>query len=171
MKTIYFPHLIFSFFFIVILLPYFGSIDVIAPQWLFLALLNFLVFIIYPINKLPASSFFFIISFFLLQVFLSLSYSNNINISLVDSSRILLFVFTIINFFSFFSKSRISFLFVSRILSIILLIEIVYSLIPFFSFFFFNDISNYSDFYKIYSPNSYLGFAGNKNITAASICL
>ena len=171
MKSSTFLHFLFPSFFLVILLPYFGSLDIIAPQWLYLSLINLIVFVVLPSPIIPKSKFFYLLIFFVIQSLISLLYSNNINLSIVDLSRIFITFFTIINLFSFFKKANFSFLFVSKILSLILLIEVAYSLIPFFAFLLLNDFSSYSEFYQVYSPNSFLGFAGNKNITAASICI
>ena len=164
---------LFSSFFIVILLPYFGSLDVIAPQWLYLSLINFLAFILTAKDKLtaPKSILFFLYLLFIIQILLSLLYSNNINLSIVDATRFLIVLSSIFNLYVLLRNKIFSFYSISLILSLVLTIEIFYSLLPFFGFFYYNDLSLISQFSTIYSENLFLGFAGNKNITAASICI
>jgi O-antigen ligase len=65
----------------------------------------------------------------------------------------------------------ITFKMISIIISVFLLIEVLYSFVPFLSFIFENDPSVYRQFSSIYQENFFIGFSGNKNITAASIAI
>lgn len=171
MKNLYLLFL--SLFLLPLVFPYFGSLDVIAPQWLFLGFYNLFLFIYffrYPI-LIPRVNIFYIYSLFIIQVIISLIYSNNLNVSIVDSSRFLIVFFTIYNIYYLLSKGNISFKQISFVISFFLIIEVLYSIYPLFLFFVKNDISVYNNFSSIYSENLFIGFAGNKNITAASIAI
>ena len=163
----------FALFFLPLISPYLGSIDVIAPQWLFLGLYNLFLFIYFFRNSIliPRSYIFYIYSFFIFQVILSLFYTKNLNVSIVDSSRFLIVFFTIYNIYYLIVKGDISFRKISLIICLFLLIEVVYSFIPFLSFLFQNELYVINQFPSIYEENFFIGFTGNKNITAASIAI
>ena len=168
---------LYLFFLSILLLPlfspYFGALDVIAPQWVFLGFYNLFLFIYFFRFKIliPRSYIFYIFSLFTLQVIISLFYSKNLNVSIVDCSRVLIVFFTIYNVFNLLSRGNISFKQISTILSFFLVIEVLYSFIPFFTFVLENDFSLIRQFSSIYQENFFIGFTGNKNITAASIAI
>ena len=165
------PSLIIPLYFLLIFLLNFGAIDVIGVQWLYLSIINFVILLFLKDFKLPKSSLFLLFSFFIFQVFFSLIYSLNINLSTVDAFRHFSILTSIIILFNIFSVHQFSFKRLSLILSIFLFIEVFYSLRLFFSFFLFNNISNYHLFSQVISENDFIGFAGNKNINAASIAI
>ncbi len=154
--------------------PYFGSYDIIGPQWLFYSIINLLLFI-FLLKHISFSSLkeFFkpthirFLSFFFLLCFLSLIYANNVFLVIHDLSRFGTFFLSLFLFFLLFKNDilnlkqiYISFVFIS-------LIEIYLSLKPLFFDFFFNEL----DIFNIEEINLsiFKGNAGNKNITAASI--
>lgn len=154
--------------------PYFGSIDIIGTQWLYLSLTNFLFFIPLLINKPfidKDSKLFNFLSFkfyagFVIFSLLSLFYTNNISVSLVDFSRILIVFSSIILLFFYASNLKFSFKKLSIIISVVILGEILFSFYPFVEFLIFNsfdqlDINNIS--------NNLKGVTGNKNVLAANI--
>ena len=169
-----YPYIILFFlFFIPIVLPYFGTIDIIAPQWLYLGWFNFFVFIFFFKSKISVikSSIFYIFLLFILQVLLSLFYTKNLNVSIVDSSRFLIILFSIYNIYNILLKGNFSFKSLSFIISFFLIVELIYSFLPLFTFFLNNDISVYNQFSTVYKDSFFIGFSGNKNITAASIAI
>lgn len=167
-----FPLLLFSLFFLILFFPQFQSIDIIGPQYLFLSFVNLLLLFFHNNFKyFYKSSVFYLLIFLLLQIFLSLLYTNNLNISIVDSSRYLILLLTIINFSNLFKSGKISFYNISVVLTICLIIETFWALRPVFIFLYVNDFSNYVNFSSIYDVGTYIGFAGNKNITAASVAI
>lgn len=172
MKKIY--KFLFLLFFFTIISPYFGSIDVIAPQWLYLSLVNFLCLIfLFSRKKITniRSTTFYVYLFFIIQIIISFSYSRNLNVSIVDASRFCIILFSIYIFYNIIKTEYLTFRFISFVVSIFLCVELFYSLIPFFSFFIINPSEVYNQFSTIYTENLFLGFSGNKNITAASIAL
>lgn len=166
MKSVYFLLLI---FFSVSLFPAFGAIDKANFQWLFLALIPLFFFKIYPRKLKFNNPILILYFFFVFQVFLSLIYSNNISISLVDLSRhvtllliLLLLVYSYKNFsFNFFN--------ISLLISSFLIIESIFSLLPVFSFIFNNGI-NFSNVTSV-DINQFMGVAANRNITTASFVI
>ena len=155
------------------LLPHFGSVDIIAPQWLYISVINFIFLFDFLFSKPfllkfnSKSSIILIYSLFLIFSWFSLLYTNNLSVTFLDLFRLSsIFVLTIliINYYKQLENKKILYL----ILAISCLTESIYSLSPFFFQFFFGDLSsiNYDSL-----PNSLLGFAGNKNITIASILI
>ena len=158
--------------FISVYIPQFGSYDIIGPQWFVLSLLVFGLFIL-NFNKISFSYFksnlFIAYLVFIFLAGISLFYSTNYTLFLHDYSRVLIIFALIIVFTTYFLKSKVNFYHLSFFLSVLLLIESLYSLRPIISEVYFNG----SKIFEATSINlmSLRGFTGNKNIAAASISL
>lgn len=153
--------------------PYFGTIDTIGSQWFYLSILNIISisYLVYLKSNffnflLKISRVKFVLFYLLFISFcvISLIFSNNISLSVVDISRVFttFFVFVIIAFL----LSEIKFYYLSVLISIVLFFEIVYSYFPLIEF-----LKSYNffeiDFNTI--PNSLRGVTGNKNVLASNI--
>ena len=158
--------------FISVYIPQFGSYDIIGPQWFVLSLLVFGLFIL-NFNKISFSYFksnlFIAYLVFIFLAGVSLFYSTNYTLFLHDYSRVLIIFALIIVFTTSFLKRKVNFYHLSFFLSVLLLIESLYSLRPIISEVYFNG----SKIFEATSINlmSLRGFTGNKNIAAASISL
>ena len=161
-------------FLIIGFIPYFGTIDIIGSQWLYLALIN-IGFLFYNITRsnfndkfyrlLLFKPFVFYI-IFIAFCFISLVFSNNIFISIIDLSRILITIISVINIIFFSSKTSFNLKHISVLVSIILFCELLYSLIPLIEFILVNDISTI-DFSSV--PTALKGVSGNKNVLSSNI--
>lgn len=146
-------------------LTYFGSVDKISPQWVYLSLITILCLSYYSLNNISHINLFrdkIYISFlvFVFFCFFSLFFSNNFNESLIVFSRWIIILSSFYCLIISVSYFKPTFLQISSIISVILLLELSYSLSPLF------DILSVSEF----SPNLsvYLkGVTGNKNITSS----
>ena len=147
----------------------FGAIDILAPQWIYLGTINLFsafYFLFLSKNKLDTAfyplfrtSFIYIYIFYVIWNALSYFYAINSVETLINLPR-LFNVFSAI-FFCYFLTFNLpnKFFFISRLFLFFLTAEL-------FAF--------YNDFFTIFGSDSYntmqlKGFAGNKNITAASI--
>ena len=121
--------------------PYFGTIDTIGSQWFYLSILNIISISFFAYQQSNFFNFLLKISkvrfvfFYLLFIsfsLLSLVFSNNISLSIVDISRVFttFFVFVIISFL----VSEIKFYYLSVLISIVLFSEILYSYFPLIDF-------------------------------------
>lgn len=152
-----------------VFIPSFGALDKANTQWLVLSFLP-LLFLKSPINlTFKRSKIFIIYSIFIIQAILSLIYTNNINISLIDLSRHLIIYILLITFLILLITEKISFYKISVIISIILIIETLLSLWPLFGFIKQNGF-NFSIITAI-DIDSLKGITGNRNITTASIAI
>ena len=153
------------------ILPVFNSLDVIGFQWFIFSIVNS-IFILYlffqkKTIKFPISfwPFRFYVLFFFFCI-ISLSYSKNINLSLVDLSRVTNIFLSLIILFNI-DFSKLNFYYFSFFVSCFLIVDISFSLYPFLE----ASITNSTPFFKILSDNSnpqlLIGLNGNKNITAA----
>ena len=150
-------------------LPNFSAIDILAPQWIYLGIINILsatYFLAYRrdhffqgISPLVKSYFFIVYCFYLLWNLGSYFYAINSVETLINFPRIFntfsAIVFSFILIYSIPNK----FVFISRLLLGFLTLEL---------------LAYYNDFIEQFNqPNfsvlNLKGFAGNKNITAASI--
>ena len=164
---------IFLLLFLVIgFVPYFDSIDIIGPQWLYLSFLNFILLIY---NYKSVARFILTIFsfkpliyylFFVIFCFFSLFYSNNVLISIIDFSRITITFLSVINLIVLFSNSTFNFNRISILISLTLLIETLYSFFPLYDFLISNSF-NSIDFTSV--PTALKGVAGNKNVFAANV--
>jgi O-antigen ligase len=155
------------------LLPRFNSIDVIGVHWLALSIINF-SFLFYLIAIDKSFEFFrFLKSIplvsYLIFVFISLIsfiYSKNLNLSVVDLSRILNTLFTIFILLNFFSK-YFSFFNLSLLISFFLIFDIFFAFKPYLQQSISLDQNFITFFIDNYQPSFLKGLNGNKNITAA----
>ena len=155
--------------FLISFTPLFGAMDRATIQWFLLSIIPFF-FINSPFKIIYfKNTHFYIYLFFIIQVFLSLIYTNNLSISLVDLSRHLTAFALVIIFISLFKSTFLSFYYVSLIISLSLLFETLFSLKPLFNY-----IYNYGFNFSIIDSlniNQLRGVAGNRNITTASIAI
>ena len=164
-KLYIFILLLFSISFI----PAFGAIDKATTHWFFLSILPLFFFFI-SFNKIfIKSKIFLFYSFFILQVFISLFYTNNFNISVVDFSRHLILFSLLLFLISLLNSKSFSFYNLSLIISFFLFYEVLMSLRPLYYFI----VNNGFDFSIItsYQVDSLKGLNGNRNITTASIVI
>ena len=148
------------------LLGYYGSVDKVSVQWLYLSLSLLIAFVFFTFNSFNLFSSFLkihIAKFILAIIFLgafSMIFANNQQESIIALSKWFIYFFLFYSFYLFLNKYPISFLDVSLLISLILLLEISYSLSTLF------DILNITNFDKQYSM-LLKGVTGNKNITSA----
>ena len=161
-------YLLLVFYILTGTLSNFDAIDILAPQWIFLGMINTLSCIYVISNtiefrdtftKLFTTIFIYVYVFYLLWNGLSYFYAINPVETLINLPR-LFNTFSAI-FFSFILIYKLpnKFYFISRLFLAFIVLEL---------------IAFYDDFIELYGTNSYSvqklkGFAGNKNITAASI--
>ena len=162
-------------YFFIGFVPYFGTIDIIGSQWLYLSVINIfiLLYFIYSTDFISyVKSLFTFIPFiiylvFILFSFLSLFFTKNLSLSLVDFSRLLTTTLSVLIIsFLFISNKSFSLYKLSIIISLVLLFEIVYSYFPLFRFLSYNSFFDI-DYNSI--PNSLKGVSGNKNVNASNI--
>ena len=149
----------------------FGAIDILAPQWIYLGLINILSCLYFlflsptgfgeGFGKLFKTTFIYIYIFYLLWNALSYFYAINPAETIINLPRIGNTFFAI--FFSFFLTYSLpnKFNFIVRLFLVFLVAELAV---------YFNDFITLSgkEGFKVMDAK---GFAGNKNITAASIAL
>ena len=155
-------------------IPFYDSADKAGNQWLVLSLINLLlfsnlIFLKIKFNTLIFSKSFLFYLLFVFFAFISLSYSNNVILSLQDISRhitILFLIFLITNSFLYF---KINFKIISWFFVFIILIESFASLSPLL----FDFLDGNIDFFQYTSINidALVGLTGNRNITTASIAI
>ena len=157
-------------------IPYFKTIDIIGSQWFYLSALNFVYL---GFNLIQPNFFSFLLTFFknipsklylifFIFVSLSLLYTNNFNLSLVDYSRIIIIFLSIVNISFYFHDKNFNILFFSYCISSVLFLEVVYSFLPLLRFLLFESDSIIDlDFQDL--AYSLKGIGGNKNITASNI--
>jgi len=169
----YFKSLSVYFIFLLLIpfLPTLNSIDPIGAQWLYLALINFVfIFFIKNVNiKSFSLPFKIYLLFFLFSLF-SLFYSNNISLSIIDLSRILLIIVSVIIITSLYTskKKGINTTILYYLFILFFFAELIYSLWPYFYSVF---LRLFTDYTLTITTTELLGIAGNKNITAASIVI
>ena len=161
---------IFFFFLIIVgFVPYFGSIDIIGPQWLYLSLLSitsiFFSYKGYNFNLIKFKPFLFYLVFVFFCL-LSLFYTLNISISLVDLSRILVSFILVFNFLILVKTYKPSLKIISLLVVFVLFLELIFSFYPLFIFLLDNDFSTI-DFSTV--PNALKGVSGNKNVMASNV--
>ena len=147
----------------------FGAIDILAPQWIYLGSINLLCalyFLFFSKNKLDTAfyplfktAFIYIYLFYVVWNALSYFYAINPVETAINLPR-LFNVFSAI-FFCYFLIYKLpnKFFFISRLFLIFLTAEL---------------LAFYNDFFTLFGTDAYntmslKGFAGNKNITSASI--
>lgn len=154
--------------FTAIAVPSLGALDKATTQWLLLSLTPILFF---PLIDLKSKSFtLFIYAAFIVQVFLSLIYTNNFSVSIIDASRhLVLFIISIILSSLLISK-KFNFYFISILVSLFLIYESLVSLYPLFNYIYDNGILSISRISSI-DINQFKGLTGNRNITTASFVI
>jgi len=158
-----------SFLFLLTFTPIFGALDRATIQWFLLSVFSF-VFISLKIKTEYLKNFNFLIYlFFLFQIFLSLIYTNNLSISLVDLSRHITVFVLITICISLLNTNTFSFYKLSIIVSIALLFESIFSLSPVF-YYIYNNGFNFSLIDSV-DINVLKGITGNRNITTASLVI
>jgi len=146
----------------------FGAIDILAPQWIYLGAINImscLYFLLSPnalntaFRPLFKSAFIYLYLFYIIWNVLSYFYAINPVETLINLPRVGNTFFAL--FFSYFLIYNLpnKFFFISRLFLLFLVAELA---------------AYYNDFSSVYSTQglnamAIKGFAGNKNITAASI--
>ena len=150
-------------------IPSLETLDKANAQWLYLSVLPF--FFIsknYEIKKLSNNiSYLYIL--FILQCFISLFYTNNINISIIDFSRHLIILLGVFHLASLFKKNQFSFEKIAVIISLFLVYECAAALSP-LGYFIYNNGLDFSIISSI-NTDSLKGITGNRNITTASIVI
>jgi O-antigen ligase len=165
MKYLY--KIIVVLYLIVGIVPNFESIDKVATQWLYLNTLNTICLATFLFLKIDLKKYFLnkssqlFISLFLWSV-LSIFFAINKVESIVVLSQYFSLTIGFVVLLMCFSKIKNSFNFLSAIISIYLIAELIRIYLPFTN-------SNF-DYNLIFQRSSYfLGFAANVNITAFSI--
>lgn len=151
----------------VVFIPSFGALDKANTQWVFLGIIPASFF--YGSFKFFKSSTLYVYGFFILQALISILYSSNFSVSIVDFSRHFILFSSIIIFLSLLQSKSFSFYNICLIISCFLIYEVVVSLFPLFSFIFKNGF-NFSIIDSI-DVDSLKGVTGNRNITTASIVI
>lgn len=155
----------------VTLIPAMSALDKAATQWLYLStvMLVFTVTTNFEIKKYLQTYFTKAYSWFVILALVSLSYTNNLSVSLVDLSRHLsIFILGVIAF-SLIKEKSINLYKISIIVSAFLLYECIISLRPLISYIYSVGL----DFSTITSVDidHFKGVTGNRNITtAAMVC-
>lgn len=165
----YYFYISLFFFLVVGFLPGFGAIDTIGFEWLFLSFISLIFLLLNSSfiiniklnNKLILGVF---LSFFSLFFFSLLSFYNSINISesIIEFSRIVTVFTVLISFCSilFSHEKALSFNSIFIFISLLLFGELI-----FFYYYLLSDLYYNSPDIRLY------GFAGNKNVAAASILI
>jgi len=157
-------------FLIVGLLPTFGSIDKIGPQWLYLAILNTLFYIFYDLSTLKnilsylSHRLVFTFSIFLIIILFSFLFSNNQIESLIIFSRWFIIFLSFVNLIILFQESNDFKLVISSILTLVLLVELT---AIFYSYFEILALAKYNLSYS----NFLIGVTGNKNVAASILAI
>ena len=156
-------------FLVVHFIPDFGAIDSNATEFVYLALLNSIVFIYFLFSKTLYKTFhtagiYPVLAYFIYCIIagISILFSININESLITLSQELIFLFTMFNIYLIFNsldKNINSFLL--YVLAIILTFELIAVFQPIVK-----DLIAGRDLFR---SNDYKGFGGNINIATFSI--
>lgn len=157
------------FVFSVVFISSLGALDKGNTHWLFLSIIPLFFFNISLNFSFIRSKIFIVYCLFILQILISLIYTNNFSISIVDLSRHLIIFICLVFFLSLLHSNKFSFYNLSLIISFFLLYETLASLYPLFIFI----KTNGFDFSIITSIqiDSLKGVMGNRNITTASIVI
>jgi len=157
------------FVFSVVFIPSLGALDKGNTHWLFLSIIPLFFFNISLNFSFIRSKMFIVYCLFILQILISLIYTNNFSISIVDLSRHLIIFICLVFFLSLLRSNKFSFYNLSLIISFFLLYETFASLYSLFIFI----KANGFDFSSITSiqVDSLKGVMGNRNITTASIAI
>lgn len=158
--------ILFPLFLSVGFLGYYGSVDKVSVQWLYLPFVSILsIFYVdskYKFNTLPFFKSPYIIAFIAVIFFGILSFfnSNNISETIIVLSRWIILFGVFYSLFSIFTYLKPTLYLLSLALSIVLLLELLYSLSTLLDIL---KIVNFNQDYAILLK----GVTGNKNITSA----
>lgn len=147
--------------------PYFNAIDKIAPQYLYLSILNSIcsIYVLLSHNRIDFKYASYVIASlfgFIIWSFLSLTYAINKAEVLIETSRVIIFLFSFLNLYVLIKKNQSLLKYVPFLVSIILLTEVSMVYERFFERFTFGSYSR---------DMGLRAFTGNINITAFSILL
>ena len=147
--------------------PYFNAIDKIAPQYLYLSILNSIaaIYILFISEKIIFKYASYVVgSLFGLVIwsFLSLTHATNKAEVLIETSRVIIFLFAFINLYILINKNHSLLKYIPYLVSIILLVEVSMVYERFIERFTFGSYSR---------DMGLRAFSGNINITAFSILL
>lgn len=152
-------------------IPALGSIDILAPQWVYFGSINFITAIYLIVNsdkfldslsKIFKSYFFWAYLILILWASISYFYAINKVETLINLPR----------YFNVFIACIFSYILISKVIQPILFITYVFG-----GFLLIEIVAYYNDFFDVYSRTEYFsltrvkGVSGNKNITAASIAI
>lgn len=165
----YFPkYLLLIFYIMTGTLSNFGAIDILAPQWVYLGVINCASCFYFLINstelnnsyqRLYTTFFIYVYLFYIIWNGLSYFYAINGVETLINFPRLLNTFFAIYFCFLLINNLPNKFYFISRLFLVFLMLEL---------------LSYYNNFFNLFNTPDFSiqkikGFAGNKNITAASI--
>ena len=147
--------------------PYFKAVDKVAPQFVYLAALNIIAsfYILFSSKKISFNyASYPILSFFVLSIwsFCSLLYAINKAEVLIETSRVVIYLFTMVTIYLLVDKNRALIKYMPYVISLILIIEMTLV---------------YERFYVLYEAKKFSrtmglrAFAGNINITAFNFLL
>jgi O-antigen ligase/tetratricopeptide (TPR) repeat protein len=168
LKRRYFECLLIILYLIVGFVPYFNAIDKIAPQYLFLSIVNSLaaIYILFTSKKVSFKYASYVIaSLFGLVIwsFISLTHAINKAEVLIETSRVIIFLFAFVNLYVLLNRNQSLLKYIPFFVSIILLIEVSLVYERFIERFTYG---------ASYSRDMGLrAFSGNINITAFSFLL
>lgn len=152
-------------------IPALGSIDILAPQWVYFGSINFITAIylivnsdkfLEPLSRIFKSYFFWAYLILILWASISYFYAINKVETLINLPR----------YFNVFIACIFSYILISKVIQPILFITYVFG-----GFLLIEIVAYYNDFFDVYSRTEYFsltrvkGVSGNKNITAASIAI
>jgi len=163
----FFEPLLIILYLVVGFVPYFNAIDKIAPQYLYLSILNLIaaIYILFSSEKIIFKYASYVVgSLFGLVIwsFLSLTHATNKAEVLIETSRVIIFLFAFVNLYVLINRNQSLLKYVPFLISFILLVEV--------SMVYERFIERFT--YGSYSRDMGLrAFSGNINITAFSILL
>lgn len=163
---------IFSFL-LIGFVPFFGTVDNIGSQWFYLAGLNLLLLLfnfrdshfkqtLSLIYNQPYLRIYFLFIFFAL---LSFFYTLNISLTIVDFSRLIIVLLSIINLIHIIRSKDL--FFISIAMTIIVSLEVLYSFTPLILYLLKEPFSSIN--FSVFSA-ALKGVAGNKNVLAFDLC-
>ena len=167
LKRRYFECLIVILYLLCGFVPYFRSVDKIAPQFVYLATLNIIssFYILFSSKKVSFNyASYPIISLFALSIwsFFSLIYAINKAEVLIETSRVIIYLFTMVNIYLLVKKNKKLIKYIPYAISLILIIEMT---LVFERFYVLYDAQKFSRTMGLRS------FTGNINITAFNFLL
>ena len=154
-------------------LPSFGAIDKVAPQFLYLSIIN-LISVVFLLGKGCIKSFFnqkeplikiilILLTLYGIWGMTSSLYAVNVSEVLIESSRVFIYVISLLNIYLLIVNSEIQFISIALIISTVLIVESLWVLNTFF------DLNSQN---RLIERNLELrSFTGNINLTAFTMVL